>query len=318
MHEGLGHAVALPHFIAPGLLERGFVSMFGLFLLLHLRVDELRRPGSAAHVGIGAFNLVRRDAYQSIGGHERLRFEVADDVKLGLVLRRSGVRQGCADSGGLVRVRWQRGFLPSMRGLLKNFFAGFDYGWVGTLRTALLVPLITTFPAIYLALAVGLSPLAGTRAVAAAAVAVPVVLLGGTSRRLAGGRWSDGLLLPFEGLCLALVALASALLATARGAVIWRGTRYQSPRAQGGRRARCRLAERSRAGLTPPPRAAECRAGRYARPTVLSQAGRLLTFDHQAATCGCSASLPAAGVAGRYSRYGAKQISASENWSPAR
>jgi glycosyltransferase involved in cell wall biosynthesis len=226
LRDGLGHAVALPHFIAPGLLERGFVAMFGLFFLLHLRVDELRRPGSAAHVGIGAFNLVRRDAYQLIGGHERLRFEVADDVKLGLVLRRSGVRQGCADSGGLVRVRWQRGFLASMRGLLKNFFAGFDYGWAGTLRTALLVPLITTFPTIYLALTAGRSPVGGTREVAAAAVGLPVLLLGGTSRRLAGGRWRDGLLLPLEGVCLALVALVSALLATVRGAVIWRGTRY--------------------------------------------------------------------------------------------
>jgi len=226
VRDGLGHAVALPHFIAPGLLERGFVAMFGLFFLLHLRVDELRRPGSAAHVGIGAFNLVRRDAYQSIGGHERLRFEVADDVKLGLVLRRSGVRQGCADSGGLVRVRWQRGFLASMRGLLKNFFAGSDYGWLGTLRIAGLVPLITTFPSIYLALTAGRSQAGGTRAVAAAAVVLPVILLGGTARRLAGGRWSDGWLLPFEGICLALVALASGLLATVRGAVIWRGTRY--------------------------------------------------------------------------------------------
>lgn len=224
--EGLGHAVALPHFIAPGLLERGFVAMFGLFLLLHLRVDELRRPGSAAHIGIGAFNLVRRDAYQSIGGHQRLRFEVADDVKLGLVLRRSGVRQGCADSGGLVRVRWQHGFLASMRGLLKNFFAGSDYGWLGTLRIALLVPLITTFPTIYLAALAARSPIAGTRTVAVAAIALPVFLLGGAARRLAGGRWSDGLLLPFEGICLAVVALASALLVTARGAVIWRGTRY--------------------------------------------------------------------------------------------
>jgi len=200
-------------------------------------------PGGNGKLSLASGQELRAKGFQTIPAGERLvvdmpggggfgdpkkrdRAQVARDVKLGLVLRRSGVRQGCADSGGLVRVRWQRGFLPSMRGLLKNFFAGFDYGWLGTLRTALLVPLITTFPAIYLALAVGLSPLAGTRALAAAAVAVPVVLLGGTSRRLAGGRWSDGLLLPFEGVCLALVALASALLATARGAVIWRGTRY--------------------------------------------------------------------------------------------
>jgi hypothetical protein len=228
--DGLGHAVALPRFIASGWLERGFVSLFGLFLLLHLRVDELRRPGSAAHVGIGAFNLVRRDSYQAIGGHERLRFEVADDVKLGLVLRRSGVRQGCADSGGTVRVRWQRGFVASMRGLLKNFFAGTDYSWLTTMRTVILVPLATTFPAVYLATSLATSawssPLPAGRVVAALALALPVALLGAAARRLTGGRGPEGLLLPLLGVCLALVALASALLATLRGAVIWRGTRY--------------------------------------------------------------------------------------------
>jgi glycosyltransferase involved in cell wall biosynthesis len=226
VRDGLGHVVALPHFIAPGVLERGFVSLFGLFLLLHLRVDELRRPGSAAHVGIGAFNLVRRESYQAIGGHERLRLEVADDVKLGLVLRRSGVRQGCADSGGLVRVRWQLGFVASMRGLLKNFFAGSDYSWLTTMRTVALVPLITTFPAVYLAISIWSSPAVGTRLLAALAVALPVTLLGATARRLAGGRGPEGLLLPLLGVCLALVALLSALLAALRGAVIWRGTRY--------------------------------------------------------------------------------------------
>jgi glycosyltransferase involved in cell wall biosynthesis len=224
--DGLGHVVALPHFIAPGLLERSFVSLFGLFFLLHLRVDELRRRGSQAHVGIGAFNLVRRESYEAIGGHERLRFEVADDVKLGLVLRRSGVRQGCADSGGLVRVRWQRGFVASMRGLVKNFFAGSDYRWLGILRTVILVPLITTLPAVCLALSAWLLPYPGARLVAVAAVALPMALLGSVARRLAGGRGYEGVLLPLAGVCLALVALASALSATLRGAVIWRGTRY--------------------------------------------------------------------------------------------
>ena len=220
--ERLGHAVALPHFVAPGLLERSFVSLFGLFLLVHLEANALGRAGSAAHVGVGAFNLVRRDAYQAIGGHSRLRLEVADDVKLGLILRRSGVRQGCADSGGLVRVRWQRGFVASMRGLMKNFFAGCEFRWRATLRHVVLVPLVTTFPAACLAL----SSDNLTRALATAAVALPVALHGATARRIAGGHGTEGLLLPIVGMCLAGVALASAVVTTVRGAVIWRGTRY--------------------------------------------------------------------------------------------
>jgi len=226
--DDLGHAVAFPHFIAPGLLERAFVALFGLFFLARLRVDELRRPGTAAHVGMGAFNLVRREHYLAIGGHERLRLEVVDDVALGLILRRSGVRQGCADSGGLVRVRWQRGFVASMRGLLKNLFAGLGYRWSAALLGIVSVPALATFPSLYLALSLASgSPVRLVPGlVAATAVALPVALLGATARRLAGGRGHEGLLLPLMGLALGLVVLASALGTTLRGAVSWRGTRY--------------------------------------------------------------------------------------------
>ncbi len=225
--DNLGHAVALPHFIAPGLFERAFVAQFGLLLLIAVRVDELRRPGSRAHIGVGAFNLVRADAYRAIGGHERLRLEVADDLKLGLVLRRSGVRQGCADSGGLVSVRWQPGFRATLGGLLKNVFAGFEFRWSQTLRTVVGVPLATTFPLGYLlwAAASGLGrPLAV--GLAALACLLSMAVHGAAARRLAFGRGTEGLLLPLVGPCLAAVALASALGATLRGAVVWRGTRY--------------------------------------------------------------------------------------------
>jgi glycosyltransferase involved in cell wall biosynthesis len=223
----LGHAVALPRFVAPGLLERAFVSLFGLFLVSNQRVGELRRPASAGYIGIGAFNLVRRDAYDAIGGHTRLRLEVADDLKLGLVLRRSGVRQGCLLAGDQVSVRWQSGFAASMRGLVKNFFAGCEYGWVQALRAGLGLPLIATFPALSLVLAPSLLlPNLGARLLALAALAVPVALHGVAARRLAGGVGYEGVLLPFASVCLGAVALASALAATIRGAVIWRGTRY--------------------------------------------------------------------------------------------
>ena len=222
----LDHAVALPHFIAPGALERGFVSLFAMLLLLHLDVGELERPGGTGHIGIGAFNLVRRDAYRAIGGHTRLRLEIVDDIKLGLLLRQSGARTGCVDSGGLVRVRWQRGFAASMRGLLKNFFAGQDYRWSAILRVVLQVPLATALPAAVLAGARWLSPSAASGALAGAALALSAALLGGTARRLAGGRGWEGLLLPVAGVAFAGVALASALGATLRGAIVWRGTRY--------------------------------------------------------------------------------------------
>jgi len=123
-------------------------------------------------------------------------------------------------------VRWQPGFAASMRGLLKNYFAGCEYRWRAVARSALGLPLITTFPALSLVLAPWLLPSTGARWLAVAAVALPVALHGAAARRLAGGTGFEGVLLPLAGPCVGAVAFASALLATIRGGIVWRGTRY--------------------------------------------------------------------------------------------
>lgn len=215
----LDHLVALPRLEAGGLLERAFVCAFAALILQLFRIHDLRRPGTRAFVGVGAFNLVRRGAYQASGGHARLRHEVVDDVKLGLLLRRSGAAQGAVDSAGRVRVRWQAGLLASMRGLLKNSFAALDYRWNFTLGISGLLVVVGAAPLAALA-----GP-ASARALGIASLALAIALLGSVARRH-GGTGLEGLAAPACALALAGVFLGSAALTSARGAVVWRGTRY--------------------------------------------------------------------------------------------
>lgn len=218
----LGHLVAFPHLIAPGFLERAFVATFGLFANLVFQIWDLPRPGSRAFVGVGAFNLVRRDAYQAIGGHRALAFEVVDDAKLGLILRRSGVPQGALDSGGLVRVRWQQGFLASLNGLIKNAFAGLEWSLARAVGFALALPAFTTAPVVISFVAA--SP--ATRILAAWATVVPMLMGGAVARRAIGGTGLEGVMLPLCGPLLSIVALASAALTLWRRGIVWRGTFY--------------------------------------------------------------------------------------------
>jgi Glycosyltransferase like family 2 len=221
----LGHLAAAPRFIAPGFLERAFVTGFGAFASLAFRVHRLGVARSSAFVGIGAFNLVRRADWERIGGHERLRLEVVDDVKLGLVLRRSGVAQGAVSGGGLVAVRWQHGFWPSVLGLVKNAFAGTEYRPGLAVLASLALALAGLGP-----LLVALAALANRQWLAAAlasgALLVGVVIHGGAARRLAGGSGLEGLALPLASSLLAGVLLGSTAAALWRGGVVWRGTRY--------------------------------------------------------------------------------------------
>jgi len=220
--RSLGHLVALPRLLAPGLLERAFVSTFASFANLAFRTWELRRPATSAFIGIGAFNLVRRDEYLRAGGHGRLRLEAVDDVKLGMVLRRTGVRQGAVASGGMVSVRWNKGFRASWAGLLKNAFAGAEYRWSLALAAASGLALLSAAPVA--AALFASSP--GARALGLAGVVLSSAVVGTVARRVAGASGLEGVLLPVAGPALAAALLASAAAATLRGAVVWRDTRY--------------------------------------------------------------------------------------------
>jgi hypothetical protein len=217
----LGHLAVAPTFVAPGFAERAFVTAFAALLAPALRLWELPRAGTRAFFGVGAFNLVRRDAYEAAGGHARIPLEVVDDVKLGLLLRRSGVPQGAAASG-LVSVRWQHGLAPSVAGLVKNAFAAVEYRLPVALAGAAGLLLLGAGPVVLAAAA----PSAAARGVALAALAVSVLHHARAARAQAGARGAEGLLMPACATVLGAVLLGSALAARARGAVLWRGTRY--------------------------------------------------------------------------------------------
>jgi len=219
--RGLGHLVVTPALVAPGLAERAFVSFFAALLAVAFRPADLRRARTRAFAGVGAFNLVRAEAWRDVGGHRALAYEVADDVKLGLVLRRSGVPQGVAQGAAFLALRWQPGFRASLRGLVKNGFAGLEYGWGRVAVVAAALALLGAAP--WIAVVAG-PP--GARAAGLAALAVAWAVHGASARRSARGSGLEGACATGCALLLAGVLVASAALASARGAVVWRGTRY--------------------------------------------------------------------------------------------
>lgn len=219
--RGLGHLAAVPRFVAPGFAERAFVTSFAALLSPALRIWELPRAGTRAYFGVGAFNLVRRADYEAAGGHARIAMEVVDDVKLGLLLRRSGVPQGVADSDGRVSVRWQHGFRASVLGLVKNAFSAIEYRLSAAAGASAGSAVLGGVPLAALALGPG-----AARALAGAALLVALAHHAAYARRLSRGTGAEGILAAPCALVLGAVVLGSALAARWRGAVVWRGTWY--------------------------------------------------------------------------------------------
>jgi hypothetical protein len=210
----------LPESVVAGFWEKIFLSFFWVMFAFRQRPWKVRDPGSSAHIGVGAFNLVRADAYRRAGGHAAMPMEVLDDVKLGKLMKMKGARQDCLPSGGLVRVRWVIGLGGAVRGLTKNVFAALDYDPLKVVGVSLLVLAGVTWPAI--GLFVG-PP--GPRLLCAATLACMVWSLG------AAIQTPDvsplyGLGFPLAAVIFVYIAFRSMAAAWRQGGVVWRGTHY--------------------------------------------------------------------------------------------
>jgi hypothetical protein len=223
--RGLDHLAVMPHLLPTTPLLDALVSTFGRHFILMVRPWAVEDPRSKASVGVGAFNLVRRTALQRLGGLQRLRLAVADDIALGVLLKASGARQGLAISRRAVFLRWYDSLGAMARGLEKGLFAyaGRCEPW-RLLLAAIVVLFLDLSPWLALLLPHGVPWLTVLGGVMAAAALVGAAL---------GERWSGrslraAWLQPVGPLLFAWVVLRAAFVGWRRGGVLWRGTLYPS------------------------------------------------------------------------------------------
>jgi len=120
--EGADHLVMFPYMIMKRPGEKMMIAFFQMLFVFGHRPWKVADPDTKDHMGVGAFNLIRRPVYDAIGTYERLRMEVLDDMKLGKVVKNAGYAQRTAFGGDLISIRWARGAMGVVRNLTKNFF----------------------------------------------------------------------------------------------------------------------------------------------------------------------------------------------------
>jgi glycosyltransferase involved in cell wall biosynthesis len=214
------HLTAAPHARLPGLVLAQFALYFGLLFSLFARPWAARDPHSRAHVGIGAFNLVRRTAYDAIGGHAALRLRPDDDLKLGKLLKQAGFRQLFLNGHGAIEVEWYSSWREVRDGLMKNLFAGSGYSVPLTVGGSLLHLAVLAGPPLGAVFASGVAQLC-------CALACLLLLWQGwaSAPSLGTRRWA-GVLLPLFGVFGTWLMWRSMYLALSRGHIEWRGRRY--------------------------------------------------------------------------------------------
>jgi len=134
--EKADHVVLFPRIIMKRPGEYMMIAFFQTMFVFGHRPWKVADPKARDHMGVGAFNLVRRSVYEAVGTYERLRMEVVDDMKLGKVVKNGGFAQRNVFGADLISIRWATGAMGVIDNLTKNFFAVLSFQWWRALISA--------------------------------------------------------------------------------------------------------------------------------------------------------------------------------------
>lgn len=125
--DGGDHLLVVPTVVAKSAGERMMLPFLHVLSIWGPRLWRVADARSRDAVGVGAFNLVRRSTYEAVGGWERLRMEVLEDVSMGVVIKQGGFHSRVVTGRDLVRIRWAHGTRGVVTNLGKNVFSAFRF-----------------------------------------------------------------------------------------------------------------------------------------------------------------------------------------------
>jgi chlorobactene glucosyltransferase len=201
----------------------------GLYILAFSKDQaRIQAPDSEEALCTGQFMLVRRNAYQQVGGYARVRDSICEDLDFALLLKRNGHKVRLEDGSAVLMTRMYTGWGTLWPGFAKNLV----YMLGGRART-----LLTALSAIVLSWSAVILPLIGAAschsgAHGACMALLPALLGSGAAFGLHfagalhfGIPWWYGLTFPIGYTVGALIALDSIRWRLVHR-VEWKGRRY--------------------------------------------------------------------------------------------
>jgi len=122
IQHGVDHLALLPGVTMQGFWLKVLIHTFGLLFLLSTRVDKVNRGQGKHFIGVGAFNLVKKEIFRKTPGFEWLRMEVVDDMGVGLLVKNAGGVAWFAMAEQDLIVHWYTDIQSMFRGLEKNSY----------------------------------------------------------------------------------------------------------------------------------------------------------------------------------------------------
>ena len=235
LEKKLDHLAGVPQRWRTGMVLDSVILVFlRSFFMLMSRPWAACNPKSRAYLGIGAFNLVRRSALEASEGFEWLRREVADDMGLGLLMKRSGARCGAVAAFENIGLHWYSSIGEAKLGAEKAFATLSNFSVWRTVGMAVATLAMEMAPVLLLvALFFDEARFIGYVGVAVFALFVFSIIM---LSRWEKAKILPGLVGPLTAWLLVAMLVRAGILGWWRGGVAWRGTLYSAGELRDGKR----------------------------------------------------------------------------------
>ncbi len=216
----LDHLTILPGLISKSSVLNSIVLTFVIMLTALQRPWASKIKSSKASMGVGAFNLVKREVYNRAGTHKAIAMRPDDDLKLAAKIKTAGGSADVLYGLSELQVEWYANVKEFINGLMKNVFSGFDYNIIKAIGGVIGTLLFFVFP-LPLNLIFGNS----LEKISMVCMLLFQIILYWKMPG-ANGKWWYAFISIYAGIIMVYIILRSAIITLYNGGIFWRDTFY--------------------------------------------------------------------------------------------
>ncbi|WP_062197682.1 glycosyltransferase family 2 protein [Massilibacterium senegalense] len=219
--ENVDHVTISPTLQAKSFMLQAFIGFFLFGFHYFKRPHRANDDRSSVAMGVGAFNLLRKEAYEAIGTHEQIRFRPDDDLQIGIQIKKNGLKQRFVTGIGDIRVEWYPSLKEAIIGLEKNMFAGLHFRYYMVFVAIFGVFISQTFPFLALLFTSGATFWFNVMSI----VLMLFIYVQIINLFTPFSRWTT-ILFPVSSLLFIYTIIRAIGLMIYRGGIVWRRTTY--------------------------------------------------------------------------------------------
>jgi chlorobactene glucosyltransferase len=208
--------------------ERVVQPVIFAFIAALTRFKQVNDPKASNAMAVGAFILMRREAYDRVGGYEALKQAIVEDIGMSRLLKQSGAKIMIASAQKIYSIRMYHSFREIWTGWRKNVFLAMKKSIFKAFYYILCVMGFLVTPWLMAGIHLWLGTGLGWQALALAGLGLVLITEWTLCHELKLEK-RYALLFPLGALVMAAIMINSMIQVLCRGQAEWRGRIYSKP-----------------------------------------------------------------------------------------